>query len=103
MTTLKDLISQRAELDQKITEYRKAEQADAIARAVAIVQEFQLVQEDIFGTRRRSTKVKSDAVKIPAKFRDPVSGKEWSGRGISPRWLVGKNKEEFLISQASAS
>lgn len=32
-----------------------------------------------------------------AKFKDPVSGKTWSGRGKMPGWLQGHEKE-FAIS-----
>ena len=36
--------------------------------------------------------------KVAAKYRDPVSGKEWSGRGLAPKWLQGKNKADYLIA-----
>jgi DNA-binding protein H-NS len=31
------------------------------------------------------------------KYQDPVSGSQWTGRGRAPKWLEGKNKEDFLI------
>lgn len=45
---------------------------------------------------------------VAPKYRDPASGTTWSGRGRTPVWLnnylaQGKAKEEFLISNASAS
>ena len=38
---------------------------------------------------------------VAAKYRGP-NGETWSGRGLTPRWLVtliaqGNNKEEFVI------
>ncbi|WP_244818567.1 H-NS histone family protein [Caballeronia sp. Lep1P3] len=37
----------------------------------------------------------------PAKYRDPKSGAEWSGRGKAPGWLASvKDKTKFLISAA---
>lgn len=38
-----------------------------------------------------------------AKYRNPATGAEWSGRGPTPRWLkeqmaAGKSKEHFRIS-----
>ncbi len=40
----------------------------------------------------------------PAKYRDPKSGAEWSGRGKSPAWLAGaKDRTKFLIDGAAAS
>jgi DNA-binding protein H-NS len=42
--------------------------------------------------------------KVVAKYKDPQSGATWSGRGLSPRWLVekekaGQKREEFLIKR----
>jgi DNA-binding protein H-NS len=34
----------------------------------------------------------------PAKYRNPKTGETWSGRGRSPGWLAGKNRERFLIT-----
>ncbi|SAK86536.1 histone family protein nucleoid-structuring protein H-NS [Caballeronia fortuita] len=37
----------------------------------------------------------------PAKYRDPKSGAEWSGRGKAPGWLASvKDRTKFLISAA---
>jgi DNA-binding protein H-NS len=32
-----------------------------------------------------------------AKYKDPISGKTWSGRGKKPSWLIG-HEEKFAIS-----
>ncbi|BAO94208.1 H-NS family nucleoid-associated regulatory protein [Caballeronia insecticola] len=38
----------------------------------------------------------------PAKYRDPKSGAEWSGRGRAPAWLATvKDRTRFLIAQIS--
>ena len=34
---------------------------------------------------------------LPARYRDPVSGKEWSGRGNAPLWIRGKDRRKFVI------
>jgi DNA-binding protein H-NS len=31
------------------------------------------------------------------KYRDTATGQSWTGRGRAPKWLEGKNKEDFLI------
>lgn len=31
------------------------------------------------------------------KYRDPDSGKTWSGVGPIPSWIKGKNRDDFLI------
>jgi DNA-binding protein H-NS len=40
----------------------------------------------------------------PAKYRDPKSGAEWSGRGKAPGWLASaKDRTKFLIDGAAAA
>jgi len=99
MATLQELIAQKEALEIQIQEQRQAELSDAIGKVKALIAEFGLTQEDIFGGARVSKKEKSEVIKakVAAKYRDPISGKEWSGRGLPPRWLQGKDKTEFLI------
>ncbi|CAB3810549.1 DNA-binding protein Bv3F [Paraburkholderia ultramafica] len=33
------------------------------------------------------------------KYRDPRTGKTWSGRGRLPRWIEGENRTPFLINK----
>jgi len=32
------------------------------------------------------------------KYRDPRTGKTWSGRGRAPRWIQGEDRTPFLIN-----
>lgn len=98
MSNLKELLSQREALDNKIAEIRKLERSEAIGRARSIISEYELTQEDLFGgvVKAQNTKAVN---KVEAKYRDPETGKEWSGRGLPPKWLNGRDKEEFLISK----
>ena len=98
MTTLKELIAQREALEKQIAEVRQTELADAIANVRALISEFGLTQSDIFGGSAKVRKVKDATSKVAAKYRDPVTGKEWSGRGLAPKWMQGKDKAEFLIA-----
>jgi len=97
-TTLKDLLAQREALEKQISELRESEMASAIAKVRALIEEFGLTQKDIF-TQTSSAKVrKTSKAKVPAKYRDPISGKTWSGRGLAPKWIAGKNKDDYLIA-----
>lgn len=41
--------------------------------------------------------------KQPAMYRDPKTGKEWSGRGMAPGWLASaRDRTKFLIDGAVA-
>jgi len=102
MATLQELIAQKEALDKLIQEQRTAELSEAVSKVKALIAEYGLTQDDIFGGVRAAKKDKVEGVKakVAAKYRDPVSGKEWSGRGIAPKWLQGLNKADFLIQQA---
>ena len=40
---------------------------------------------------------------VTAKYLNPKSGATWTGRGKPPSWIAGKDREQFLIEQPSAS
>lgn len=99
VTTLKDLIAQKEELETQIAHLRQTELAAAIAQVKALVQEHGLTAEDIFGGMVRRVKSSEKATnKVAAKYRDPVTGKTWSGRGLAPKWLAGKDKADYQIA-----
>ena len=97
-TTLRDLLAQKEALEQKITELRATEVSEAISKIHALIEEYGLTQDDIF-TRTSSAKTrKTSSSKVAAKYRDKLTGKEWSGRGLAPKWLQGKNRVDYLIA-----
>jgi len=99
MTTLQELIAQKAALEAQIAEQRQKELSEALAQIKALVDAHGLTAEDIFGGASRRAKGPAKAgSKVAAKYRDSVSGATWSGRGLAPKWLQGKNKEEFAIT-----
>lgn len=99
MTTLKQLLAEQAVLQQKIEEVRASERAEAIAKIEELLAENALTQTDIFPSKSaaKAGKATSTRDKVAPKYRDVESGKEWSGRGLAPKWLQGKNKEDYLI------
>jgi len=99
MKTLKELLSQIESLQNQVAEVRQHEVAEAIAKVRSIIDEYQLSPKDIFPQSRgaKASAPRKSGGKVAAKYRDPISGKTWSGRGLAPKWLAGKNKEDFLI------
>lgn len=100
MTTLKDLLSQIESLQSQVAEVRQREVGEAIAKVRSIVEEYQLTVNDIFPNSRASKSAgtgRKSGGKVAAKYRDPISGKTWTGRGLAPKWLAGKNRDDFLI------
>lgn len=99
MTTLKDLLSQIETLQSQVAEVRQREVGDAIAKVRSIIEEYHLSPSDVFPNTRgpKAATGRKSGGKVAAKYRDPISGKTWTGRGLAPKWLAGKNKEDFLI------
>lgn len=84
MSQLNELMAQKAAIDERIAELRKTERAQAIAQCVALIRDHDLTSADLFG----SAKAKQKAV-VPARYRNPLTGETWSGRGRRPKWLDG--------------
>jgi DNA-binding protein H-NS len=97
MSTVAQLLAQKAALEAQIEAAQKAHVAEGIAKAKAIIAEFNLTKEDVFGDAKRERKAKSTEIKVAAKYKDPISGKTWSGRGLAPKWLEGKDRSQFAI------
>ncbi|KVQ34468.1 hypothetical protein WK03_38515 [Burkholderia cepacia] len=55
------------------------------------IAEFDFKPEDIFSMRRKRR----------PKYYDPATGQTWSGVGREPRWLRGKNRQSFELTQTS--
>lgn len=48
------------------------------------------------GRRLAEASVTKSGVALPAKYKDPQSGKTWTGRGRPPAWLVGE-RDKYAI------
>lgn len=83
MASLKDLLAQRAALDEQIAQTKDRERADAIAKVKALMSEFGLTPADLSSRTPKPGKVS----KVAAKYRNQATGETWSGRGLQPKWL----------------
>jgi DNA-binding protein H-NS len=97
MSSLKDLLLQIESLQNQVTEVRQREVGEAIAEVRAIVAEYQHTASDVFASSKGKSSAKKTG-KVAPKYRDPISGNTWSGRGLAPKWLAGKNKDDYLIT-----
>ncbi|MBF6990853.1 H-NS family nucleoid-associated regulatory protein [Cupriavidus sp. IK-TO18] len=101
MATYEELLAQKQALEAQIEEARANEVPSVIGKIRELMLRYELSPEDIAPRRHRDRPAgSSDAAveKAPLlpKYRDPKSGKTWSGRGRMPAWL-GKRPERFLI------
>ena len=96
MATYKELLAQKAKLEEQLEAARQKELAEVTAQVRQIVVEYGLAAEDI-GLASKRGKRAGSRVPVAAKYRDPKTGATWSGRGRAPAWL-GKNRDKFLIA-----
>jgi DNA-binding protein H-NS len=98
MASLKDLLAQRAALEQQIAETQERERTDAIAKVKALMAEYGLTLADLNARSPKAAK----ASKVAAKYRNNATGETWSGRGLQPKWLKaalagGAKLEDFSV------
>ena len=98
--SLTELLAQQSELDRAIAEARAAEKAEAVARVRQLMSEHGLTVADL--TAKATAKMSATGKKVRPKYRDPVSGSAWTGRGLKPKWLqaalsAGKLATDFAI------
>ncbi|WP_277627389.1 H-NS family nucleoid-associated regulatory protein [Burkholderia stabilis] len=95
---LKDLLEKRVKLDAEIAMHRLAHRPDIIKKIVHLMQEYSIRWKDI-ELFLRDEKIVSASRKrhLAPQFRDPETGATWAGRGRLPRWMRGRNPEEFRI------
>ncbi|MBJ9963672.1 hypothetical protein CFB84_10525 [Burkholderia aenigmatica] len=94
-----ELIAKRDALNAEIEAMRAEERDAALATIHELVELHQLHDVVTIGKAGKGGKRKAGkGGTVPAKYRDPASGKEWSGRGREPEWLKGKDRAAFLIA-----
>jgi len=94
MSSYKELLAQRELLDKQIKEAVQREKADGIAKAKAIIEQYDLSASDLF-SRKTGSKVGSG--KVAPKYRNPSTGETWTGRGKAPKWIDGRDRSNYLI------
>ena len=94
MSTYKDLLAQREQLDKQIKEAIQREKADGIAKAKIIIEEYDFTASDLFS---RKAGVRNASGKVAPKYRNPETGETWTGRGKAPKWIEGRDRSNYLI------
>ncbi len=107
MSSLQELLAQRAEIEKKIADAQREERSTAIAKVRALMAEHGLTAADLAGkaptVRAAATPGPKAGGKVAPKFRNGATGETWSGRGLQPKWLKaalasGAKLEDFAIS-----
>lgn len=100
MASYQELMDQIEGLKRQAEDARKQEMASAVAEIKRIMAKFGIEPGDLFPTRGIKVKRAGSGV---VKYRDPVSGAGWSGRGRRPGWVgeleaQGKSIEDCRVS-----
>jgi DNA-binding protein H-NS len=93
MPTYQEYQKQIAELGKLAEQARQQEILEARKKIQALLNEYGLTSADLEEVKKPVKKQGG----VEAKYRDTETGKTWSGRGRAPRWLDGKNREDYLI------
>lgn len=93
----KELLKQREELEQQINEARRRELSAAITQVRNLVAEYGLSQQDVFPSGRSGRTSSTSGTKVAPKYRNPVTGQTWTGRGKAPKWIQNEDREKFAI------
>ncbi len=99
--SLSELLAQKAALEKEIKEAQSEARSEAISRIRSLMTEHRLTVADLTARPSTAGGTKTGA-KVAPKYRDPLTGSTWTGRGLKPKWLTaalaeGKSIIDFAI------
>lgn len=104
VSQLNELMAQRAALDAEIQRVVRETRENALNNIRSIMAENGLNLTDLQNHLRshHRTPNPTKGQKVPVKYRDPVTGNTWAGKGVRPRWLTaalasGRSISEFYV------
>jgi DNA-binding protein H-NS len=105
MASIQELLQQREELERQIRQAQESSRAEAIATIKQLMAENGLTVQDLAATPGRGAKSAGRTGTVAPKYRDPASGKTWTGRGLKPKWVTealesGKTLDDLAIREA---
>lgn len=115
-----ELLNHLQQLQAQLEEVTARQRANAIADIQSKMAEYGIDMSELGATRKRKASTASTdskgrtakagvmskkSQKLPqapqlreGRYRDPESGATWSGRGRVPRWIAGKDREQFAVT-----
>ncbi len=102
MATYAELQEQIKKLQADAEIVRKEEFSTAITQIEDLMSLHRITLEDLGDSIKKTSKTSQVKAKVKAKYREPATGNEWSGRGRQPKWVVdqlaaGRELDDFLI------
>lgn len=91
-------------LKEQAEELQERHRGPAMEAILTAMREYNITPDEInaaFGGTKRGAR-SGTRTPLPPKYRDPATGKTWSGRGRTPLWITeaeaqGGNRTDFKI------
>jgi DNA-binding protein H-NS len=91
MSSYKELVAERERLEEQLQAAFTEERGNVLEEIMRKMSIHKITLDEIRGGP-------PPAAKAPAKYRDPATGKEWSGRGKPPNWIKESlDRSRFLV------
>ncbi|MDR5748756.1 H-NS histone family protein [Caballeronia sp. LZ029] len=91
------LLAERAALEKALSEAREKEMRLALIEIVQKMREYDISLSELMGRRPGEQYAEAHP-----KYQDPVTGATWSGRGRVPHWIVGQDRNRFVVTSGAA-
>lgn len=85
-------------INEAIANKKKSDKIPVIAQIKQVAETYGVTINDLIEAFGGVPKAPRKSSPAKMKYRDPATGKEWSGRGKAPLWIKDKNKQDFLIT-----
>ncbi|WP_442855117.1 H-NS histone family protein [Burkholderia sp. ABCPW 14] len=95
--TLQKRQAQLRETNVQLAEAKHSEKQAALATFREQVELYEITEEELL----RALGFRKVRRAAQAKYHDPSSGKNWTGRGPRPKWLKGKQLEDYLVDRTT--
>jgi DNA-binding protein H-NS len=95
------LLAEKEALDKQLVAAQEMETRHVLREIVQKMREYNISLNELMGGKPAAQVVTNPELQSEpvAKYRDPVSGSTWSGRGRAPHWIAGKDREAFVVDQ----
>jgi len=93
-----ELQAKIADLQAQAEIVKREEKEQAIGMARTMISAYGITAKDL--GLDKAPKVKTGPKpgnKVAPKYRNPLTGETWSGRGKTPRWINGFDRSQYAI------
>ncbi|MBH9723580.1 H-NS histone family protein [Burkholderia contaminans] len=94
---IRELQKRLGQLNLLVEEAKQREKQARLKQIGNDVKEYGITEIELL---RAAGFIQTKRQKAPAMYYDPNSGRTWSGRGARPKWLEGKDLDDYLIREA---